>query len=69
MSDEEPTIPLDGGNRIRIIAGTFEGFEAVVTNVDETAGKVFAEIWIFGKATPVELSRHDAVQIPRRERP
>ncbi len=64
MSDERQSDELGPGDRIKIIAGIFENFEAIVTRVDEAAGIVFAEIWVFGVATPVEISRHDAVRIP-----
>ncbi|REK17885.1 MAG: hypothetical protein DWQ37_05005 [Planctomycetota bacterium] len=60
---EPPSDELGRGTRIRIISGTFETFEAIVSAVDETTGKVSAEIWIFGKATPVELERGQFVRI------
>jgi transcription antitermination factor NusG len=63
MSGEDPTDALETGDRIKILAGTFERFEAIVTRVDEAGGKVFAEIWIFGRATPVEIPRQDARRI------
>lgn len=60
MSDQSE---LTVGDRIRIVAGTFENFEAIVTAVDANSGRISAEIWIFGKATPVELERGEAVRI------
>jgi transcription antitermination factor NusG len=62
----EASDKLEPGDRIKILAGTFEDFEAVVTSVDEAAGKVSAEIWIFGKATPVEVQRNEVTRAPRR---
>ncbi len=52
------------GNRIRITAGTFENFEAVVTAVNPDTGRISAEIVIFGKSTPVEIGPHEAERIP-----
>jgi transcription antitermination factor NusG len=37
MSDEGDTGGIRRGNCIRITAGTFEGFEAIVTAVDQDA--------------------------------
>lgn len=54
----EPTVKPDDfppGKRVRIMAGTFEGFEATVEGVDQDAGKIRAGINVFGTITPVEL--------------
>jgi len=53
------------GDRIRILAGTFEGFEAVVVAVHAVTFTVSAEIRIFGRATPVDVPLDDAQRIPR----
>jgi transcription antitermination factor NusG len=66
MGEQDQSDGLRRGNRIRITAGTFEGFEAVVTVVDQGAKKVSAEIHIFGKATPVELRLGEVERIPWR---
>jgi len=55
--------PLVPGDRIRILAGTFEGFEAYVVAIDQSTGSISAEIRIFGRATPVELLPDDAERI------
>ncbi len=60
---EDPA-PIQRGNRIRIMSGTFEGFEAVVVAVDAATAIVSAEIHIFGKATPVEVPAGDVQRIP-----
>ncbi len=69
MSEQDQSDSLRRGNRIRITAGTFEGFEAVVTAVDQDAKRVSAEIHVFGKATPVELGLSEVERIPWRPDP
>jgi transcription antitermination factor NusG len=66
VSDTGETDNLRRDDRIKILAGTFEGFEAIVTAIDEANEKVSAKIWIFGGGTPVELKRSEVVQIPWR---
>ena len=66
MSGKDDSSELQHGNRIRIISGTFENFEAVVAGVSES-GKVSAEIWIFGKCTPVDLAISEVERIPWRK--
>lgn len=61
MSDDAPILPR---NRVRITAGTFEGFEAVVVAVDVPTATVSAEIHIFGVATPVEVPVGDVQRMP-----
>ena len=65
MSSEAP---IRRGDCIRILAGTFEGFEAVVVAVDAATAIVSAEIRIFGRATPVEVPLDDAQRISRQDR-
>ena len=57
-------VPIRPGDHVRITAGTFEGFEAVVVAVDSATAIVSAEIHIFGKATPVQVPAGDAQRIP-----
>jgi transcription antitermination factor NusG len=45
--------------RIRIVAGTFENFEAIVESIDQSTGKVHAGINVFGCVTPVEVAIED----------
>ena len=47
------------GQRIRIVGGTFERFEAVVIETDAATGRIHADIIIFGRTTPVELKPSD----------
>ena len=43
------------GDIVRIRSGTFEGFEAVVVEIEPVLEKAVVEIEIFGRGTPVEL--------------
>jgi transcriptional antiterminator NusG len=43
------------GERVRIVEGTFESYEGVVSEVDATSGRVTVMINIFGRPTPVDL--------------
>ncbi len=42
--------------RVRIIDGAFKGFEGVVKKVDENRGKLFINVAVFGRVTPVEVN-------------
>lgn len=55
----QPSNRFNRGQRIRIRAGIFEDFEATVDGMDDTTGKVYAGINIFGCVTPVELEPSD----------
>ena len=48
------------GDVVKIIEGTFEGFEGTISAVDESSGKISVLIEIFGRSTPVE---HDHWQV------
>jgi transcriptional antiterminator NusG len=61
MSGDETHQPdgLSPGQRIRILAGVFENFEAIVESIDTESRKVHAGINVFGRVTPVELEMGD----------
>lgn len=43
------------GDRIRVAAGNFEGFEGEVQKIDERSGRVTVELNVLGQKTPVEF--------------
>jgi transcription termination/antitermination protein NusG len=47
------------GQRVRITAGIFSGFDAIVESIDKATGEIMAGIHIFGKVTPVQLKRDE----------
>ena len=53
-SESQGSLP-DEHQRVRIIEGTFEGFEGEVEVVDRVNRKVTVTIDIFGRVTPVEV--------------
>ncbi|MFZ5590644.1 MAG: transcription termination/antitermination protein NusG [Bacillota bacterium] len=57
MGLEEARLHLDlaAGERVRVAAGPFEGYEGTVEEVFPDKGKVRVMISIFGRDTPVEL--------------
>lgn len=57
MSIEEPEykINIKVGEHVRITDGPFNGFEGIVSNIDEKKGKIKVNISIFGRETPVNL--------------
>lgn len=56
-SEKAPKLKIgfNQGDRVKINEGTFENFEGVVENIDQTNGRVTVMINIFGRSTPVEL--------------
>jgi transcription antitermination factor NusG len=46
---------LHRGDRVRITAGTFEGFEAEVTSVDPASGNASAMLIVGFSIKPIEL--------------
>jgi transcription antitermination factor NusG len=60
MSDPGESVPeLTPGQRIRIVAGIFENFEAIIESVDDQTGIIKAGINVFGRVTLVEVNRAD----------
>ncbi len=43
------------GDRVRVTAGNFEGFEGEVLKIDERSGRVTVELNVLGQRTPVEF--------------
>jgi len=57
MAIEEPkyTVDLTEGDLVHIVDGPFKDYDGVVSEVEESKGKVKVLISIFGRETPVEL--------------
>ncbi len=51
-----PAIVFDIGETVRVIDGSFQGFNGVVEEFDDDKGVLKVGINIFGRATPVELN-------------
>lgn len=56
--------PIQAGDRVRIIDGTFENYEGRIEHVDLVAGRVSVLIDIFGRITPVELELFQVERLP-----
>jgi transcriptional antiterminator NusG len=50
------------GDRVEITGGVFAAHTATVTGVDDLAGRMLAEVELFGRMTPIELSFDDAAK-------
>jgi len=55
MEEAKPKLDISVGQPIRIIAGAFENWTAVVTEVDSERAKLKVLVNMFGRETPVEL--------------
>ncbi|MEQ8908133.1 MAG: transcription termination/antitermination protein NusG [Vicingaceae bacterium] len=55
----EPLSHFKNGDRIKVLSGPFANMSAVVKAVNESEQKVKAEVQIFGRSSPVELSYQD----------
>ena len=51
------------GDRIRVIAGSFENFEGKVTNFDPENNELVADIKVFGRETPTTLKITDVTLV------
>lgn len=50
-----PKYRFDKGDEVKVIDGPFANFNGVIDEVNEEKGKVRVLVFIFGRATPVEL--------------
>lgn len=62
MEDAKPKLDIQAGEAVRIIAGAFENWTAVVTDVDAERAKLKVVVNMFGRETPVEL---DYIQVEK----
>ncbi len=51
----QPKIHFDKGENVKVIDGPFVNFSGVVDEVNPDKGKLRVMVFIFGRATPVEL--------------
>lgn len=56
--------PLQPGDRVRIVEGTFEGFEGILESLDPESDKVTVAIEVFGRETPIEVERWQVERLP-----
>ena len=50
------------GERVEVGAGIMAGHSALITGVDDAAGRMRAEVELFGRMTPIELSFDDVAK-------
>ena len=56
LEDEEINIPYVIGESIKVIDGPFNGFNAVIEDINEEKRKLQVMVKIFGRKTPLELN-------------
>ena len=56
LEDENVNIPYVIGEAIKVIDGPFNGFNAVIEEINEEKRKLQVMVKIFGRKTPLELS-------------
>lgn len=56
--------PVEPGDRVRITAGTFAGYEGRVDIVETASGRLTVMISIYGRNTPVELEMFQIERLP-----
>lgn len=54
--DEQINIPYIVGESVKVIDGPFNGFDAVIEDINEEKRKLKVMVKIFGRKTPLELS-------------
>jgi transcription termination/antitermination protein NusG len=47
--------PFKQGDRVRVVAGPFEDFEATVNEINQPLQMVRVTVTIFGRPTPIEI--------------
>ena len=52
---EDAPIPYNVGDAVKVTDGPFNGFEAVIEDVNNEKKKLTVSVKIFGRKTPVEL--------------
>ena len=56
LEDEGINIPYVVGESIKVIDGPFNGFNAVIEDINEEKRKLQVMVKIFGRKTPLELN-------------
>ena len=56
VQDENIAIPFSIGETVKVVDGTFNGFDGVIEKVNEEKRKLEVMVKIFGRKTPLELS-------------
>ena len=56
LENEEINIPYVIGESIKVIDGPFNGFNAVIEQINEEKRKLQVMVKIFGRKTPLELN-------------
>ena len=56
LEDEEINIPYVIGESVKVIDGPFNGFNAVIEEINEEKRKLQVMVKIFGRKTPLELN-------------
>ncbi len=56
LEDEEVNIPYVIGESVKVIDGPFNGFNAVIEEINEEKRKLQVMVKIFGRKTPLELN-------------
>ena len=54
--DEQINIPFILGENVKVIDGPFNGFDAIIEELNEEKRKLKVMVKIFGRKTPLELS-------------
>lgn len=62
VEDPKYSVNYEIGEVISIVDGPFKGFEGVVSEIDNSKGKIKVMVSMFGRETPVEL---DALQVKK----
>jgi len=57
-----PPKGMQVGNRVRVVEGPFNGMDAVVRSINESAGKVQVELSIFGRPVNVDFEYYQVEQ-------